>query len=135
MQKFTGTKTILAKPMTRAEYIKYRGWVLPKNENEADEGFLVEYTDGGKPNVDGHQGYVSWSPKEQFQLAYKPSGTHLERMQIERGELVEKGNKLRNFLWTDTFNSLDQMLRELLIAQLAHMEAYLRVLEERIAFT
>lgn len=73
MQKYYGTKLIAAKPMTRLEYNKFRGWELPSNENGADEGYMVEYLDGGKPNVEGIAGYVSWSPKEQFDNAYQPT--------------------------------------------------------------
>lgn len=72
MQEFYGTKRINAKPMTRAEYNIFRGWELPSNENGDDTGYLVEYLDGGKPNVDGFNGYVSWSPSEQFELEYQP---------------------------------------------------------------
>lgn len=73
MQQFYGTKLIAAKPMTRAEYNKFRGWELPSDERPEDEGYLVEYLDGGKPNVEGYAGYVSWSPKEQFENAYQPT--------------------------------------------------------------
>ena len=66
-----GTKIVIALAMTRAAYNEYRGWSLPANEDGSDEGYLVEYTDGGKPNVAGHAGYVSWSPKEQFDAAYR----------------------------------------------------------------
>lgn len=65
-----GTKAVNAKPMTRQEYNDFRGWRLPENENGADEGYLVEYQDG-KPNTAEYQGYVSWSPKEQFDNAYQ----------------------------------------------------------------
>lgn len=71
MLQYYGTKLIAAKPMTRQEYNDFRKWSLPSAENGADEGYLVEYLDGGKPNVDGYAGYVSWSPKEQFQAAYQ----------------------------------------------------------------
>ena len=74
MQQFYGTKNIAAKPMTRLEYNQFRKWELPSNENGEDEGYLVEYLDGGKPNVEGYAGYVSWSPKEQFDAAYKADG-------------------------------------------------------------
>lgn len=70
---YYGTKKIAAHPMSRAEYNDFRGWQLPENENGADKGYLVEYLDGGKPNVDGYAGYVSWSPKEQFENAYQPT--------------------------------------------------------------
>lgn len=72
MQHYYGTKHIAAKPMTRAAYNDFRGWTLPPDENGADEGYLVEYQDGGKPNVEGFAGYVSWSPQEQFEKAYQP---------------------------------------------------------------
>jgi hypothetical protein len=75
MQQYIGTKLINAKPMNRLEYNVFRGWELPSNENGSDEGYLVEYLDGGKPNTDSHEGYVSWSPKEQFDNAYKESGS------------------------------------------------------------
>lgn len=71
MDLFIGTKTVKATLMTRAEYNEYRTWTLPANENGADEGYLVEYTDGGKPNDSRHEGYISWSPKEQFDNAYR----------------------------------------------------------------
>lgn len=71
-KNYYGTKRIAAKPMTRLEYNQFRNWELPKDENGADEGYLVEYLDGGKPNVEGYAGYVSWSPKEQFDAAYQP---------------------------------------------------------------
>lgn len=72
MKKFIGTKRVMAKPMTRKDYNDLRGWQLPEDENGADEGFLVEYLDGGTPNMRGRfLGYVSWSPKEQFEKAYR----------------------------------------------------------------
>ena len=71
MKKYVGMKIINAKPMTRIEYNMFRGWTLPDNENGEDEGYLVEYTDGGKANTDQYKGYVSWSPKDVFERAYK----------------------------------------------------------------
>ncbi|AFU45647.1 hypothetical protein C380_09735 [Acidovorax sp. KKS102] len=67
-----GVKLINAEPMTRAEYNTYRGWTLPADENGADEGFLVEYLDGGKANMPDRAGYVSWSPSDVFKAAYRP---------------------------------------------------------------
>lgn len=73
MQVFIGTKRVMAFPMTRLEYNAYRGWELPANEDGSDAGYLVEYADGGKPNDHRHLGYISWSPKEQFDNAYRPT--------------------------------------------------------------
>ena len=73
MKSFIGTKMILARPMSRGEYNTYRGWQIPLDVNPADEGFLVEYVDGGASNHPGHAGYISWSPKDVFERAYRPS--------------------------------------------------------------
>ena len=59
--------------MTRQAYNDYRGWTLPADEDGADDGYLVEYMDGGKPNHPAHAGYISWSPKAQFDAAYRPT--------------------------------------------------------------
>ena len=61
--KYIGTKLIKAKPMTRGEYNAYRGWTLPKNENPDDDGYLIVYVDSDD--------YVSWSPKDVFDRAYR----------------------------------------------------------------
>lgn len=65
MKTFVGTKLVLAKTMTLGEYNEYRGWPIPPNEDPNAEGFLVEYP-GTVPNVEGHEGYISWSPKVAF---------------------------------------------------------------------
>ena len=67
---FKSHKTVMATPMNRLDYNNYRGWELPKDENGGDDGYLVEYTDGGNPNHPDHKGYISWSPKEQFDNGY-----------------------------------------------------------------
>jgi hypothetical protein len=71
---YIGVKLIEAVPMNRAEYNIYRGWELPLNENGEDEGYLVEYLDGGQANHPEHKGYISWSPAEVFEKAYQQSG-------------------------------------------------------------
>jgi hypothetical protein len=67
-----GLKNIMATPITRGDYNKYRGWQLPLDELYADEGYLIEYEPrpGEESNVKGHEGYVSWSPKQVFDDAY-----------------------------------------------------------------
>lgn len=75
--EFTGAKhyichkEVLARPMNRESYNLLRGWELPANENGADEGYLVEYTDGGPTNHPDFAGYISWSPKEVFERGYR----------------------------------------------------------------
>ena len=93
---YIGTKLINAEPMTRQQYNDFRGWELPTDEDGTDEGYLVEYLDGGKPNTDMYAGYVSWSPKEQFENAYRktsglPFGLAVEAM--------KKGKKVARVGW------------------------------------
>ena len=71
MKKYVGTKKLKAIPMNKEEYCQYRQWEVPLNENPKEEGYLVEYLDGGKPNDERHLGYISWSPKDVFEKTYK----------------------------------------------------------------
>lgn len=96
MKKFIGSKIIQAKPMNRLDYNEYRGWQLPENENGTDEGFLVEYLDGGEANHPDHAGYISWSPKTVFENAYRESG------KMSFGEallMLEQGKKVSRSGW------------------------------------
>ena len=51
MLTHVGTKIVNARPMTRGEYNDFRGWDVPTNEVRDDPGHLIEYTDGGAPNM------------------------------------------------------------------------------------
>lgn len=96
MTSYLGTKLIDAEPMTRLDYNNYRGWNLPDDEDGFDEGYLVEYKDGGKPNVEGRVGYVSWSPKEQFENAYRPVDGISFGLAVEA---IKKGFKVTRSGW------------------------------------
>lgn len=73
--QFVGTKTVNAWPMTRREYHILRGWTeYAVGESPDDTGYLIEYTDGQRPNVPGYQGYVSWSPADVFEKHYRGPG-------------------------------------------------------------
>lgn len=93
--RYIGTKIINAKPMNRQEYNDFRGWTLPADENGDDEGYLVEYLDGGK-NTEQYQGYISWSPKKQFEDAYKPTSGMSFGLAIEA---LKKGLKVCRTGW------------------------------------
>jgi len=96
MRAFIGTKLILATAMTRLAYHAYRGWTLPENENGADEGFLVEYVDGGASNDPRHEGYISWSPADVFARAYRPT----DAMSFGRAvEMLKLGRKVARAGW------------------------------------
>lgn len=96
MMRCVGSKIINAQPMTRREYNRFRGWELPADENGDDDGFLVEYLDGGKANTKEFAGYVSWSPKDVFERAYRPIHGLTFGMAIE---LLKLGKKVAREGW------------------------------------
>lgn len=56
-----------------------------------------------------------------------------ERLLVEFNENNDRANKLRDFiLHNEKFNELDHLNKDLLVAQLRAMEAYLSVLSIRI---
>ena len=95
MQSYIGTKIICAKPTNRQDYNDYRGWQLPADENGEDEGYLVEYQ-GGDSNHPDHVGYISWSPKAQFDEAYRQTDGLTFGLAIEA---AKKGKKIARKGW------------------------------------
>lgn len=96
MKQYIGTKVIRSMPMTRGDYNEYRGWQLPGNEDGTDDGYLVEYLDGGKPNDFRHTGYISWSPKAQHDAAYRPCDAMTFGLAVEA---LKKGLKVARAGW------------------------------------
>jgi hypothetical protein len=96
MKRYIGTKVVEATPMTRLDYNNYRNWTLPLDEDGSDDGYLVEYTDGGKGNDSRHSGYISWSPKEQFDAAYRSTTGMSFGLAIES---LKMGNKVARAGW------------------------------------
>jgi hypothetical protein len=96
VKTFIGTKIINAKPMTRADYNLLRGWETPFDESGDDEGYLVEYLDGGTPNVEGYDNSISWSPKDVFENSYRP----VQGMSFSAAvEALKKGEKVTRAGW------------------------------------
>ncbi len=133
MYQYTGTKTLKAKTMTLGEYNQYRGWQIPENEDPSQQGYLVEYLDGGKPNDERHTGYISWSPKDVFDKTYHQSQTPQDRVRLEQLELTQKLDALENFLDKGQPSFIDDEQWTLLQEQQKHMDAYSDVLAKRIA--
>lgn len=87
---YIGVKLVKALVMNRLEYNQYRGWQLPEDENGSDEGYLVEYLDGGESNHPDHEGYISWSPKPVFDNAYRPTSGMNFGLAIEAMKMGQK---------------------------------------------
>ena len=128
MKQFTGTKNVKACPMTlgEAEKLLQRHIDISSVENrDLTPGYLVEYGEDG-------DNYRSWSPKDVFERAYKPSETHIERMIIEKQQVSSRYLKGREFTFSSQFHQLPELQRTLLRKQLDVMEQYLYILSKRI---
>lgn len=96
MKQYIGTKIVCMQPMTRLEYNEFRGWPVPADENPKDEGYLVEYLDGGTPNTPHFAGYVSWSPKAQADAAYRQTDGMSFGLAVEA---MKKGKRVARTGW------------------------------------
>lgn len=126
MKKYIGTKEVSATPAWQIDGTVYpKDGVGPRSMNRKD-GYKVVYEDG----------YESWSPKDVFEKAYKPSDTVLDRLKIERDELKERIEEIEAILG----NGIYEVVKKeggipqavLLILQDSYMTTYLKVLETRI---
>ena len=80
-----------------------------------------------------YRGYISWSPKDVFEKAYKVADTPLDRMYIEYKELMDKHNKLVLFLGRkDAVEIAGENQVALMDVQKVQMHDYLLTLKERI---
>ena len=125
MKKYIGTKEVSATPAWQIKGTVYpKNDVIPRSMNRKD-GYKVVYEDG----------YESWSPKDVFEKAYKPSDTVLDRLKIEWYELRERIEKLDDLIGQDFSEAKEKVgsfQAALLLIQRGYMVNYLDVLETRI---
>lgn len=99
-QSFIGSKIVMATAMTRLAFCNYIGREIDPKTNADEDGYLVEYTDGGQSNHPDHAGYISWSPRAQFDAGYLALGkiygmpAHQQRVIAEKAQLDDKLAKL-----------------------------------------
>ena len=87
MDKYIGTKIIEAVPAIRKGGKVYEeGWPIPKSMDPTEEGYKVRYQDG----------YESWSPKDVFEEAYRPTDCMSFGLAIEA---MKKGKKVARRGW------------------------------------
>lgn len=87
MDKYIGTKIIEAVPAIRKGGKVYEeGWPVPKSMDPTEEGYKVRYPDG----------YESWSPKDVFEEAYRPTDCMSFGLAIEA---MKKGKKVARRGW------------------------------------
>jgi hypothetical protein len=86
MKNYIGVKQILAEPMNLGDYNKFKGWTIPENEDPNKEGYKVVYSND----------YVSWSPKDAFEEAYKETSGLTFGLAVEA---AKKGMKIARKGW------------------------------------
>lgn len=137
MKTYIGVKIVQAEPLTLGEYNTRRGWKIPADEDPARAGFYLKYPDG----------YVSWSPREIFQGAYRlvsseerglviaapKPGNFYDRLLAESQELEERYDKLGAFIESDDFDRLPADDARDLLTQRGAMKDYREILGQRIA--
>lgn len=138
-QHYIGTKIVLAQAMTRAAFLTYIDRDIDPKTNGTDDGYLVEYTDGGAPNHPDHKGFISWCPKAQFEsqnLAIGDIGhlqPHQQRVVAELEQLADRVEKLEAFLATPFYAGLPEDEQQLLKMQADAMVLYMGILNTRTA--
>ena len=138
VKTYIGTKVVHAVLMNRLDYNKFRGWELPLNEDGNDEGYLVQYTDGGATNVNRFTGYVSWSPRAVFEGSYvvgiaQPKTTVRSRLVKELAETSDRLEKLQVFCSSETFRGLPAIEQNDLRMQAATMSSLVPILQRRLS--
>ena len=126
MKKYIGTKQIEAEPMTMGEADR-RGLLhagrVPSESDKSKAGYYVKYDNG----------YESWSPADVFEKAYKLADTFLDRLRIERDELVVRTHKAEEFTMSSRCNELlTDREKKYLYTQIDLMRNYIEVLNIRI---
>lgn len=119
-KQYTGTKTIQAMPMTKAE----AETLLGKSITPAvpcEDGYLVEYPDG----------YRSWCPAPEFLAAYRISETHADRMAIELEDLGRRICKATDAIYSKGAPAMTKEERNNLSIQLEIMRKYFHILNAR----
>ena len=88
MKKYIGTKIIEAQPgtMAEAQAMKSQYPVELQKDPSGPQGYIVKYPDG----------YISWSPKEPFEAAYRESGNMTFGLAIEA---LKKGLRVARHGW------------------------------------
>ncbi len=139
MNKYLGVKLIEAEHCSQDQFAGAKNFGdLSKLSGGIDrDGYKVIYEDG----------YISWSPKDVFEKAYREIKTmdnlpqllnevipeHQERVLDEMFELNKKITKLDFFIEnSEVFKNLDEDEQVRLIQQVRAMEYYFSVLIERI---
>lgn len=134
MEKYLGVKLISAEPEVKIGIAGDENTLRELGVETVLDGYKVVYGDD----------YVSWSPKDVFEKAYRkvdlelpsftlPIAEHQERVVKEMLELKDKTDKLESFIINNPiFPKIQKEEQDRLQQQLLAMKYYLIILIERI---
>lgn len=139
MKMYRSKKQVKASPMSRHDYNQYRGADIYKTEDLIVAGYLVEQIDcvnQNHQNHPDHTGFISWSPKEQFDNGYaevvNTEVSSHQRLIDEHRELKIKLKRLHDFISTGKPSFITHEHYDLMMRQEGIMSDYIDVLYSRI---
>ena len=129
MEKYIGTKKVLAEPMNE-KHAANDGFARSNDDNhEWRDGYHVRYI-----NPDGST-YDSWSPKDVFERAYKRAETSADELRIELEDAQKRFDELCEMFAMGSIYLVEKfgLTQSMLITeQRAYMRGYIDVLRRRL---
>lgn len=122
MKQYIGKNVVQAEPMTGAK--AYKIGLIDYEPSEGETGYYVLH----------YNGITNWYPKEEFEDTYEVAETPLDRVRLEFDELLDKYNKLKDFIVSGKSLQVikNKYDRGLLAMQYYTMFNYLNILDLRI---
>ena len=104
LEDYLGVKLISACLMNLGDYNNFKGWKIPENEDPTKLGYLVKYDSE----------YYSWSPKEVFEKAYRPTtglnfGLALEALKLGKKVTRPGWNGKNMYLYLQEGSTINQV--------------------------
>lgn len=118
MKKYIGKNVVQTEPMTGTK--AYKIGLIDYEPSEDEMGYYVLYCNG----------ITSWHSKEEFEDTYKVAETPLDRAHLEFDELLDRYNKLKDFIVSGKSLQVikNKYDRDLLAMQYFTMLNYLNIL-------
>lgn len=129
MKHYIKTEKVMAKPMTVREFYK--------QTKQSQYGEMVENGEGDKEGYytvdkdENDTGVPYWVSKDKFEKSHQVAETPIDRMVIESRDLIDKINKLSDFINSEIYQTLDSLTQAALITQFHLMHGYHHLIDIR----
>lgn len=119
--------------MTKMDYYEFMEWGTPEEGDGDTEGYLIEYINGGEPNVEGFNGPIDWISEGEFEKHYGLDYSLEDNLYVELEQLREKIERVTDRLKScDPVKDQDDPYYKLTMQQLCYMKLYEDALRERL---